>query len=169
MPSGEWTDGAFPIRRARIVAARLDTYGPSSPTASTWLRASETRSPPTWCAALRSARAITCSPSRAISTEDCNARAQLRIDAISTVLVVILLMIVVTVDSASQPVVQRLSIRKALLFPDEICAFCDLELRIDVHDILLCNRPSQPIQGGTQIGCRSSDGFANRKSGSAKT
>src|SRR5271163_491113 len=61
MPSGEWTDGAFPIRRARIVAARLDTYGPSSPTASTWLRASETRSPPTWCAALRSARAITCS------------------------------------------------------------------------------------------------------------
>jgi hypothetical protein len=24
MPSGEWTDGAFPIRRARIVAARLD-------------------------------------------------------------------------------------------------------------------------------------------------
>src|SRR5580658_3588185 len=50
----------FP-RRARIVAARLDTYRPSSPTASTWLRASETRSPPTWCAALRSARAITCS------------------------------------------------------------------------------------------------------------
>jgi hypothetical protein len=79
---------------ARIVAARLDTYRPSSPTASTWLRAtSETRSPPTWCAALRSARAITCSPSRAISTEDCNARAQIRIDAISTVLVVILLMI----------------------------------------------------------------------------
>jgi hypothetical protein len=36
MPSGEWTDGAFPIRRARIVAARLDTYRPSSPTASTW-------------------------------------------------------------------------------------------------------------------------------------
>jgi hypothetical protein len=34
MPSGEWTDGAFPIRRARIVAARLDTYRPSSPTAS---------------------------------------------------------------------------------------------------------------------------------------
>jgi hypothetical protein len=33
MPSGEWTDGAFPIRRARIVAARLDTYRPSSPTA----------------------------------------------------------------------------------------------------------------------------------------
>src|SRR5580658_3591950 len=61
MPSGEWTDGAFPIRRASIVAARLDTYRPSSPTASTWLRASETRSPPTWCAALRSARAITCS------------------------------------------------------------------------------------------------------------
>jgi hypothetical protein len=61
MPSGEWTDGAFPIGRARIVAARLDTYRPSSPTASTWLRASETRSPPTWCAALRSARAITCS------------------------------------------------------------------------------------------------------------
>jgi hypothetical protein len=59
MPSGEWTDGAFPIRRARIV--RLDTYRPSSPTASAWLRASETRSPPTWCAALRSARAITCS------------------------------------------------------------------------------------------------------------
>jgi hypothetical protein len=29
MPSGEWTDGAFPIRRARIVAARLDTYRPS--------------------------------------------------------------------------------------------------------------------------------------------
>src|SRR5580700_9850438 len=55
MPSGEWTDGAFPIGRARIVAARLDTYRPSSPTASTWLRASETRSPPTWCAALRSA------------------------------------------------------------------------------------------------------------------
>jgi catabolite regulation protein CreA len=25
MPSGEGTDGAFPIRRARIVAARLDT------------------------------------------------------------------------------------------------------------------------------------------------
>jgi hypothetical protein len=48
------TDGAFPIRRARIVAARLDTYRPSSPTASTWLRASETRPPPTWCAALRS-------------------------------------------------------------------------------------------------------------------
>jgi hypothetical protein len=61
MPSDEWTDGAFPIRRARIVAARLDTYRPSSPTASTWLRTSETRSPPTWCAALRSARAITCS------------------------------------------------------------------------------------------------------------
>jgi hypothetical protein len=34
-----------------------------------------------------------------------------------------------------QPVVQRLSIWTALLFPDEICAFCDLELRIDVHDI----------------------------------
>jgi hypothetical protein len=33
MPSGDWTDGAFPIRRARIVAARLDTYRPSSPTA----------------------------------------------------------------------------------------------------------------------------------------
>jgi hypothetical protein len=32
MSSGEWTDGAFPIRRARIVAARLDTYRPSSPT-----------------------------------------------------------------------------------------------------------------------------------------
>jgi hypothetical protein len=31
--------GAFPIRRARIVAARLDTYRPSSPTASTLLRA----------------------------------------------------------------------------------------------------------------------------------
>jgi hypothetical protein len=29
MPSGEWTDSAFPIRRARIVAARLDTYRPS--------------------------------------------------------------------------------------------------------------------------------------------
>jgi hypothetical protein len=41
MPSGEWTDGAFPIRRARIVAARLDTYRASSPTASTWLRAVE--------------------------------------------------------------------------------------------------------------------------------
>jgi hypothetical protein len=34
-----------------------------------------------------------------------------------------------------QPVVQRLSIRTALLFPDEIRAFGDLELRIEVHDI----------------------------------
>jgi hypothetical protein len=32
---------AFPVRRARIVAARLDTYRPSSPTASTWFRASQ--------------------------------------------------------------------------------------------------------------------------------
>jgi hypothetical protein len=37
---------AFPVRRARIVAARLDTYRPSSPTASTWFRASQ--SIPCW-------------------------------------------------------------------------------------------------------------------------
>jgi hypothetical protein len=73
IPSGEWTDGAFPIRRARIVAARLDTCRPSSPTASTWLRASETRSPPTWCAALRSARAITCARNGAQDARDASA------------------------------------------------------------------------------------------------